>query len=123
MLPQLDDYNWAEVFGEGSGGNCGPISPDGPPGSDVSLATFTREDVKTILGQEEGENDGNSWIVWGKLRDGRYFLARGDCDYTGWDCRANNSGNVAKTKNQLIRFCMNEDERFRFKVSLPEDPR
>ena len=32
MLPQLDDYDWAEVFGEGSGVNCGRIEPRRIPG-------------------------------------------------------------------------------------------
>lgn len=118
MLTQLDDYNWAEVFGEGTGGNCSVIMPHIPPTSDVSPATFSREDVVEICGQEEGENDGPDWIVYGKLSDGRYFVARGGCDYTGWDCQAGNSGDVASTLEDLIRFGMNEDERKRFKVEL-----
>lgn len=121
MLSQLDSYDWAEVFGEGMGGNCTPIIPDIPLGSNVSPVTFCREDVAEILGQEEGENDGPDWIVYGRLTDGRFFLARGGCDYTGWDCRADNSGNVAATVEDLIRFGMNEDERKRFKVALVED--
>lgn len=121
MLSQIDSYDWAEVFGEGTGGNCTPIIPDIPLGSNVNPATFCRNDVAAILGQEEGENDGPDWIVYGQLTDGRFFLARGGCDYTGWDCRAGNSGNVADTLENLIRFGMNEDERSRFKVALVED--
>ncbi len=123
MLLALDGYDWAEVFGEGTGGNCTPIRPDAPPGSDVSLDTFCRDDVRKIYGQVDGENDGDDWIVWGSLKDGRWFVARGGCDYTGWDCRASNSGNVAKTKKQLIRFGMSEDERKRFCVPLVDDNR
>lgn len=121
MLPELDSYDWAEVFGEGTGGNCTPIIPDAPPGSPVSVTTFCRDDVIHINGQSEGENDGPDWIVWGLLSDGRFFIARGGCDYTGWDCRASNSGGVADTRENLIRFCMNEDERKRFNLSLTED--
>ena len=120
-LACLDGYDWAEVFGEGTGGNCTIIRPDGPVGSDVSLAPFQRCDVEYVVGQEEGENDGADWIVWGKLKDGRYFIARGGCDYTGWDCQAGNSGNVANTELQLITFGMSEDERKRFKRELPGD--
>jgi hypothetical protein len=123
MLSALDDYNWSEVFGEGCGVNTSPIKPDAPPGATISVATFSREDVKKIYGQEEGEHDGADWIVWGQLHDGRFFVARGGCDYTGWDCRASNSGNVAKTKGQLIRFGMSEDERERFGVPLEDDNR
>jgi hypothetical protein len=122
MLPALDAYDWSEVFGEGTGGNCTPIIPSGPPlVTNLNLSTFGRVNVVEILGQEEGENDGADWIVWGKLDDGRYFIARGGCDYTGWDCRASNSGNVAACREDLITFGMSEDERARFKVMLPYD--
>lgn len=123
MLPELDSYDWAEVFGEGTGGNCTAIIPDAPPGSTVSKATFTREDVAEILGQQDGENDGDDWIVWGKLKDGRFFIARGGCDYTGWDCRASNSGDVAETEEQIKAFGMTEDERSRFGCPHPDDNR
>ena len=89
MLSELDSYDWEEVFGEGSGGNCTPIHPRQPVGDSVDLSTFSREDVVTIKGQVEGERDSESWIVWGQLKDGRWFIARGSCDYTGWDCRSN----------------------------------
>lgn len=119
MKPELDFYDWAEVFGEGSGGNCTPIIPNRqPPTSDISVATFSREDVVEIIGMEEGERDGDTWIIYGKLQDDRYFIARGWCDYTGWDCRASNSGDVANTLPDLIRYGMSDDERSRFKVSL-----
>ena len=50
MLPQLDDYDWAEVFGEGSGVNCGRIEPRRIPGENCSLEGFGREDVAEIRG-------------------------------------------------------------------------
>lgn len=86
MLEELDSNDWAEVFGEGSGGNCCPITPNRLPTDKVTSAlTFSREDVVLICGQEWGERDGAHWIVWGQLKDGRWFMARGHCDYTGWD--------------------------------------
>jgi hypothetical protein len=119
MKQELDSGDWAEVFGEGDGGNCTPIIPNlQPPGCEISGATFTREDVAEIFGIEEGERDGDEWIVYGKLQDGRYFIARGGCDYTGWDCRASNSGDVANNLPDLIRYGMSDDERSRFNVSL-----
>lgn len=119
MLKELDDCDWAEVFGEGGGGNCTPIIPNRPPGdSTTSSATFGREDVKELCGISDGENDERDWIVWGLLRDGRYFIARGGCDYTGWDCRASNSGDVASSREELVRFGMTPEERDRFGVSL-----
>lgn len=85
MLECLDAYDFAEVFGEGTGGNCTPIIPKCAPFDKVSLSTFSREDVAEVKGQSEGEPDGISWIVWGVLKDSRFFLADGSCDYTGWD--------------------------------------
>lgn len=122
MLKELDNYDWAEVFGEGSGGNCTPITPGVPIGDTTTVkSTFCREDVTEICGQIDGENDGPDWVIWGRLRDGRWFTARGGCDYTGWDCQATNSGDVASRKEDLIRFCMTLDERKRFGVLLPDD--
>jgi hypothetical protein len=119
MLDALNDYSWAEVFGEGSGGNCTSISPNrAPHDKKTSTVTFSREDVKKIYGQVEGENDGPDWVVWGRLSDGRWFVARGGCDYTGWDCRAGNSGDVASTKNDIIRFGLTANERQRFNIVL-----
>jgi hypothetical protein len=115
MLKELDDYDWAEVFGEGGGGNCSAIKPNcNPADKKTSRATFSREDVKKISGMSEGERDERSWIVFGKLKDGRWFMARGNCDYTGWDCQAGNSGDVAGSKADIIRFGMDAEERGRF---------
>jgi|SRR5579871_2845118 len=121
MLQELNDYNWAEVFGEGEGGNCTPIIPNRlVTDTKTPITTFSREDVVKIYGMVEGEHDGPDWVVYGKLKDGRYFVARGGCDYTGWDCQASNSGDVASTKNSLIRYGMSENERERFGLTLED---
>jgi hypothetical protein len=121
VLKELDNYDWAEVFGEGSGGKCTPIVPNRlVTDTETPITTFGREDVEKIYGQVEGENDGPDWVVWGQLKDGRWFVARGGCDYTGWDCRASNSGDVAPSKKSLIRFGMSEDERERFGLKLDD---
>lgn len=120
MLKELDDYDWAEVFGEGGGGNCVPFNP-GTCRGDASNARFGREDVEEIRGQVTGENDGPPWIIWGRLKDGRWFIARGSCDYTGWDCQASNDGDVATSEEELINFGMELDERRRFGLELPDE--
>lgn len=51
----------------------------------TSIDFFTREDVEKIFHSDEGENDEASWIMVGKLKDGRYFFLEAGCDYTGWD--------------------------------------
>ncbi len=120
MLKELDDYSWAEVFGEGGGGNCTALQPikmvNGGPTTDT---TFTREDVEFLRGQEEGENDGESWECWGKLKDGRWFWAAGWCDYTGWDCQAGNDSATADSEENLIRFGMTDKSRARFGIPQP----
>ena len=121
MLKELDDYDWAEVFGEGSGGNCTAIIPNRCPGDTItSSGTFSREDVAIIMGMSEGERDERSWIVWGQLKDGRWFKAAGGCDYTGWDCQASNCGDVASSQDDIIRFGMTPEERERFGVIMRE---
>jgi hypothetical protein len=121
MKPELENYDWAEVFGEGTGGNCTPIVPQpAPPSYLGSLVTFGREDVLEIFHMEDGENDGKSWIIYGRLTDGRYFAARGNCDYTGWDCSAGNSGDVALTRGDIERFGLTSEERARFGIILSE---
>ncbi len=115
MLKELDDYDWAEVFGEGTGRNCGAILPQTIPGDDKTPShTFSREDVALIKGQVEGDNDGPSWIIYGQLKDGRWFFAEGSCDYTGWDCQAGNGGAIASNEEELIRLLMSPDDRTRF---------
>lgn len=119
MLEELNTYDWAEVFGEGDGGNCTPIVPNLLPTDNVTGGgTFSRENVVEIAGMVEGENDGDDWVVYGLLKDGRWFVARGGCDYTGWDCQASNSGDVASSKEDIIRFGLTENERDRFGVAL-----
>jgi hypothetical protein len=119
MDERLNNYDWEEVFGEGTGGNCIAINPQPqPPNYSGSLATFRRDDVEEITQMEDGENDVKDWIIYGRLKDGRWFSARGGCDYTGWDCRATNSGDVADTKDDIIRFGLTDDERKRFGINL-----
>jgi len=121
MKPELDNYDWSEVFGEGTGGNCTPIRPQPqPPSYKESLETFGREDVDEIIAMDDGEHDSKDWIIYGRLKDGRYFSARGGCDYTGWDCRASNCGDVAASREDIERFGLTDDERKRFSITLKE---
>lgn len=72
-----NDYNWKEVFGYGQ--------PTRVLGDDVtSTDSFDLEDVEVILGSYNGENDGDTWIAVGQLKDRRYFFIEAGCDYTGW---------------------------------------
>ena len=84
----LDDYDWECVFadeGNISGGNCDKTMQVVPPGADVSANGFSRGDVEKVIVAVNGENDGPDWVGLFLLNDGRFAIAEGGCDYTGWD--------------------------------------
>lgn len=86
-LPELlDSYDWAEVFGEGTGGNCDKSKVDTcPPGTEMDRTPPSRSDVAEVIAAANGEGDGDEWVGVFRLTDGRFLLASGWCDYTGWD--------------------------------------
>lgn len=77
-----ESYDWAEVFGEGYGGNTTPdvASLDGTPTDSV-----LRKDVEEVMASDDGESDGDEWLGVFRMKDGRFLAASGSCDYTGWD--------------------------------------
>lgn len=82
---QEDDFNdWAYVFGEKDGSSISNETDPCPPGSDVDTTSPKRADVVEIIAAANGENDEKEWIGVFRLRDGRFLLAEGSCDYTGW---------------------------------------
>ncbi len=78
MIDVLDDGNWAEVFHYSR-----PTPVIGSP-IELSLAPFTREDVKRAIALVDGENDETSWVGVFELNDGRFVSIAAWCDYTGW---------------------------------------
>lgn len=121
----IDDSDWREAFGyagepdtNGSANIERTISPED---AEVSLAPFTRADVALITAQSEGENDEQSWLIYGQLTDGRWFHIEAWCDYTGWDCQAGGTTLVSSDRDRLIRFGMTTDARARLGCSLTED--
>lgn len=99
-LDMLANYDWPQAFGYAK--------------------DFTIEDVAEIIDYRDGENDEANWIMYGKLKDGRYFTLSAGCDYTGWDCQAGGTSETADTLEKLIRFGMGDDERDRYGLKLPE---
>lgn len=77
MKKELGSYDWEEAFKYASPQAAVPTKK-------YDLSPFKREDVEVISGLVEGENDGESWIIYGKLKDGRWFFLAAWCDYTGW---------------------------------------
>jgi DNA-binding CsgD family transcriptional regulator len=97
------DYDWIEAFSYAS--------------------EFTLDDVREIKGAVAGYNDGDDWIIWGRLRDDRWFCLKAGCDYTGWDCKASGSSSTANSKAELIRMGMDIGMRQRFGINEPvNDP-
>lgn len=110
----LDSYDWAEVFGEGSGINTdkstdavGDCPPDPAP---------DRAAVAAVLASRDGENDESAWMGVFLLKDGRYLYAEGSCDYTGWDCQAGNSLTVARTLRELVIYGLTDEARREFRT-------
>jgi len=62
---------------------------------------------------EEVFGEGGGWNCT-TITPNRWFVARGGCDYSGWGCQASNSGDVASSQDDIIRFGMSDGERERF---------
>lgn len=101
ILSELQGYDWKEAFTYAHG--------------------YSISDVEEIIAMAEGENDGADWIIFGKLKDGRWFTLSAGCDYTGWDCQAGGSGEAWATENDAIRHGMTRGMRERFNLLQPED--
>ena len=88
--------------------------------SECSKDGFGMHDVAEVLAWSEGENDGPSWMMVGKLNDGRYFFLDAGCDYTGWDCKAGGDAQVASTLDRLKRYGMTEEARERLEMPIDQ---
>jgi hypothetical protein len=120
-LDQLQgDYDWSEVFGEGSGGNCNGTIQVIPPGALVDSSGVSRKKVVSILAAVNGENDGDQWVGLFLLDDGRYLVAEGGCDYTGWDCQAGNSLCVAGSLSDAIKYGLNPEQKKRLGIEFKD---
>jgi len=116
-LTVLQEYDWEQAFLYAN--PTTNLKLDGIPL--VATDPFTTDDVAEIIAKSEGENDGPSWLMLGRLRDSRFFVLEAGCDYTGWDCQASGSSIVASSPDLLIRYGMSRGDRERLGLSLPED--
>lgn len=113
MLERLDDWDWEQAFTY--------ADPTPVLGEQINASAFAREDVMEIIAIDDGENDGPSWIGVFRLQDGRFAYLEAGCDYTGWDCQAGGSAQVATTLEKLVRFGVGEADRRRLELRLPEE--
>lgn len=74
---RVGDSDWTEAFKYAA-------EPETYPGSTVSKAGFTQDDVLVVIAAQDGENDGEGWLGAMILKDGRFAALRAWCDYTGW---------------------------------------
>jgi hypothetical protein len=114
LFAELLDYDWCEAFAYAKG----EWISDGPARGERPNQPFDRKDVAEIYGSDEGENDGASWIMLGKLKNGLFFFLSAGCDYTGWDCQAGGNAFVSDNLNNLITFGTDLDDRDRLKIPL-----
>lgn len=112
--PLLTGYDWKEAFSHAT--DPDPCPSDAP---DLDLAGFGTADVETVIAVEAGENDGANWIVFGRLRDGRFFFLSAGCDYTGWDCQAWGSAFVGATHDDVLHHGLGDSDRKRFGLTIP----
>lgn len=95
----LDSYDWREAF---------------------EYADFGIDEVKRVIAYDEGENDGDSWVLVAELNDGRFGYVDAWCDYTGWDCQAGGSSETADTFEKLQRFHLTSKIRRRLNMVLED---
>lgn len=95
MIEELADYDWECAF---------------------EYIECNRNDVAEIYASDLGENDEQSWCIYGKLNDDRYFYLSAWCDYTGWDCQAGGEGFIDSDLN-VIKSKVAENERPRLGIN------
>lgn len=105
-LDTFDDWRYVFDFAERE---VYPTVAD----QDISRYGFKIWDVAEVYGRSPGFNDGPDWLVYGKLKDGRYFHLHAGCDYTGWECQSGGYCYVSLDLDSLIQFAMNDEHRDR----------
>lgn len=121
MQTQLEGYDWEQAFCFASGvakdGYCS--TPEvACPGLTTPTTPFDIDDVTEVVGSVEGENDVAEWVCYGRLNDGRFFALTAGCDHTGWDYQAGGSSAVADTLDQIVRFGLTEESRYRLGITI-----
>jgi hypothetical protein len=55
-------------------------------------------------------------VALGEARDGRWVVVEGWCDTTGWDCQAGGWITYADTRDNAIKFALDDESRKRLQV-------
>lgn len=111
-----ESYDWREAFAVAD-----PVESV-PPGTNHRTDKFRPDEVAEVIAAVEGENDGDSWVGVFRLSDGRFVTVSAWCDYTGWGCQDGGHAAVAATKEDAIRFGLDDAERARLGLTLDVRP-
>lgn len=65
--------------------------------------------VDSVIAAIYGENDEADWYWVLKMKDDTYGLARGGCDYTGWDCRSSLTLQASNTLAEALALAPKRD--------------
>lgn len=97
LAEMRESYDWQEAF---------------------KYASFTMDEVESVVASSEGENDGQNWLAVFNLKDGRFAYLEAGCDYTGWDCQADGQSWVRDNLEDLRRWDMPKTSRLRLNMAL-----
>jgi hypothetical protein len=89
------------------------FKPTPTEGFQGSTTEFSFADVAEVIGYEDGENDGDSWLAVLRLVDGRFVVVVAGCDYSGWGCCSHMGSAVAASLAELVRWGLSPEERER----------
>lgn len=65
--------------------------------------------IENVLAQVPGEADGADWYWLCLMKNKRYGLFWGGCDYTGWDCQSNMEYREAPTPKAVLSLLKEND--------------
>jgi hypothetical protein len=91
-------YDWGYALGEKFPDQCASDFALASTYNDLGPAEQLR--IVGFVMEQEGENDGQSWIWQVTFEDGSVWIADGSCDYTGWDCQSS----IAWTLDHHVDF-------------------
>ncbi|WP_257284270.1 hypothetical protein [Endozoicomonas sp. SESOKO1] len=83
------DYAWSSYLAD-----IGSWETRGTPQPGMTAYTTDCREIKRVFSYQEGENDEDSWIMFGEFQDGSVYKFRGDCGYTGFDSNNDSGGEL-----------------------------
>ena len=67
-----------------------------------SYSTDRDFNIDKVISYTEGENEGEPWVMFGKLKDGSCFHFTASCDYTGFECQGGGVITYSKDWEDLL---------------------